>query len=319
MAKPAMEEWETAAVEAADFTNVQRVDSKTYVVEISDSFNISAVPNGGYVAGQFAAVALAHVAEHGHTNVISAHWDFLGRSQPGRATLIVGEVKIARNMSVLYIAMYQDGQLEEAPWVAANAKSVIAGSVTCRSMESGPSYDVNWEPAFPPQPVDFDLLSRGQDPNWALQPRRPKRTYQHWDIYGPRHGPENLAFRDFWLKYSSGNSIKNLDLPYVCDLTPALAIQGFEFAHLPDGPKMLDFTSWYPTLNIHMDFKKNLPEEGVKWLRLRTTVKSVRDGRFDCDVDVFDVVGDMVAQARHMAMIVDVSRNTANLKPSSHL
>lgn len=273
------------------------------------------MPNGGYVAAQFNAVALAHVAEHGHNNVISSHWDFLGRSEPGRATFVVDEAKIARNMSVVYISMYQDGQLTEAPWVSSNARRVIVGSITCRdiSAESGLSLEYGIKSEKPPPAVDFELLSSGQDPDWAALPTWATRSSRVWNMYGQRHGPVKEPLRDMWVKYHHGGKITDIDLPYVVDITPAVCM------HVGiNGPKPLAANKfWYPTLNIHMDYKKSLPAEGAEWLRVRTTFKTIKNGRFDCDVDVLDAAGELVAQARHMAMVVDMSRNTAARKPSN--
>ncbi|OAA70723.1 hypothetical protein ISF_02697 [Cordyceps fumosorosea ARSEF 2679] len=297
------------AATAAKATKVQRVDDNTYVVDLSPAFNIGAVPNGGYVAGHFLAVALAHVAErHGHRHVIAAHWDFLGRSRPGRGTMAVDELKVARNMSVLRIALYQD---DSELWVA-RRRPVIVASVTCRdtATETGPSLDGGCAPRSPVPAADLALLPLGRDPGWARYEARNFRRNRHWHMYEPRSsagGPAGV--RDTWVEYQSGERITNLDLPYLADVTPAICAHGLQQAAAggADVP-----ASWYPTLNIHMDFKKSLPADGVRWLRLRTSVRAARNGRYGCDVDVFDADGDLVAQARHVAMIVDMSRNTAN-------
>lgn len=274
------------------------------------------MPNGGYVAAHFISAALQHVAEHGHTNAISAHWDFLGRSNPGKGILVVEEAKIARNMSILYMTLYQEGQLSEAPWVAADAKRVISGSVTCKNMaaETGPTLHGGWELDYPPPAADLVLMDRGEDPNWQPIPLELQKLLvptRHWHIWEEKRGFTKAAYRDFWLRYGSKDSIKNLDLPYLADITPPLSLRGLQQQALPPGaPLVAGF--WYPTLNLALDYKKSLPAEGVEWLRLRTTVKMVKNGRFDCDVDVFDASGDLIVQARHMAMVVDIGRNTAS-------
>ncbi|KAM3502526.1 hypothetical protein MY10362_004791 [Beauveria mimosiformis] len=323
-----------AAANAAGSTKVRQVDSKTYIVDLDPAFNIGTVPNGGYVAGQFLAVALAHVAkQYGHSNVISAHWDFLSRSEAGRGTMVVDEIKIARNMSVLYISLYQDGQLTEAPWVSAGARRVITGSVTCRDMaaETGQSLiggggggggGSSGPYSFVPPPVDLELLPRGQDPHWQLyEAPNDFRPNRHWNMYEQRidSAPAAAGVLDMWLEYRSGDPIVNLDLAYLADVTPAICTYALQRAPVNASQMLLTASSvsWYPTVNIHMDFKKSLPAEGTRWLRVQTSIAEARNGRYGCDVDIFDAEGGMVAQARHVAMIVDMSRNTASRKTSN--
>ncbi|OAA79169.1 hypothetical protein LEL_02655 [Akanthomyces lecanii RCEF 1005] len=310
-----------AATTAAKSTMVQRVDDKTYVVDLAPAFNIGTVPNGGYVAGHFLAVALTHVAKYGHHNVISAHWDFLSRSEAGRGTMVVDEIKIARNMSVLYISLYQDGQLTEAPWVSRDARRIIAASVTCRDMatETGQSLDGGLKTELPPRPVDLKLLPTGRDPNWELYAARNFRKNRHWNMYEQKDALTTTTpagIRDMWIEHQSGDPIKNLDLAYLADVTPAIGTHGLQHSPANAAQMVQGSVSWYPTLNIHMDFKKSLPADGVRWLRLRTSIRGSKNGRYGCDVDIFDVDGDIVAQARHVAMIVDMSRNTASRKSS---
>ncbi|TQV97915.1 thioesterase family protein [Cordyceps javanica] len=302
-----------AAATAANSTEVQQVGSKTYVVDLAPAFNIGTVPNGGYVAGHFLAVALTHVAKYGHHHVISAHWDFLNRSRAGRGTMVVDEVKIARNMSVLHISLYQDGQLMEAPWVSADARRVVTGSITCRDMatETGQSLDGEWAAEYPVQPTDLNLLPLGQDPNWELFAEGKFRKNTHWNMYEQKQGAAPAGIRDMWIEYKSGGPIKNLDLAYLSDVTPAVCTHGLQHSPANASQLVQGAVSWYPTLNIHMDFKKSLPVDGVRWLRLRTSIQGSKNGRYGCDVDIYDTDGDVVAQARHVAMIVDMSRNTA--------
>ncbi|EGX91107.1 hypothetical protein CCM_05264 [Cordyceps militaris CM01] len=308
-----------APTTAAKSTKVQRVDDKAYVVDLAPAFNIGTVPNGGYVAGHFLAVALTHVAKYGHRNVISAHWDFLNRSQAGRATMLVDEVKIARNMSVLHIALYQDGQLTEAPWVSPDARRVVTASVTCRDMatETGQSLDGEWRDAYPPAPADLQRLPLGQDPGWELYTNANFRPNRHWNTYQQRTHATPVGIRDLWMEHKSGEPIENLDLAYLADITPAIGL--FSLQHAPAAQTPPGVVFWYPTLNIHMDFKKSLPAEGARWLRLRTSIRSAKNGRYGCDVDIFDADGDVVAQARHVAMIVDMSRNTASRSTSKSI
>lgn len=60
---------------------------------------------------------------------------------------------------------------------------------------------------------------------------------------------------------------------------------------------------------MSLDVKKALPAEGEEWLRLRVSAKVLRNGRYDAEVIVFDVKGDIVALSNHVALAVDIERN----------
>jgi len=67
---------------------------------------------------------------------------------------------------------------------------------------------------------------------------------------------------------------------------------------------------WYPTLLLNLDIKKSLPDEGVEWLFARVDTKQIKNGRMDINLVILDETGDIVALSTHVALAVDVSRNT---------
>lgn len=73
---------------------------------------------------------------------------------------------------------------------------------------------------------------------------------------------------------------------------------------------------WFPTVVMNLEVKMALPRDGVEWLAIRVTSKQIKDGRFDLDVSVRDVDGELVALSHHVAMIVDIERNTRKSQAS---
>lgn len=63
---------------------------------------------------------------------------------------------------------------------------------------------------------------------------------------------------------------------------------------------------FYPTINMGIEVKKNLPEEGVKWLFTRFRMKGLRDGRFDLGCEVWDEGGELVAVSSQVWMVVEL-------------
>lgn len=70
---------------------------------------------------------------------------------------------------------------------------------------------------------------------------------------------------------------------------------------------------------MNMEVKSALPEEGVEWLAVRITSKQIKDGRFDLEVSVRDVDGELIALSNHVAMILSIERNTRKSKSQASL
>lgn len=64
----------------------------------------------------------------------------------------------------------------------------------------------------------------------------------------------------------------------------------------------------YPTINMGIEVKKNLPAEGVKWLFTRFRMKGLSDGRFDLGCEVWDEQGELVAVSQQVWMVVEMDR-----------
>ena len=58
--------------------------------------------------------------------------------------------------------------------------------------------------------------------------------------------------------------------------------------------------------------KKELPVGGTEWLHIRSSAKRIKNGRLDTEVIVMDEAGDVVCLSRHVAMVVEASRNYSN-------
>jgi len=70
------------------------------------------------------------------------------------------------------------------------------------------------------------------------------------------------------------------------------------------------------SLSLTTETKKRLPPEGVRWLYLRSEIKSVQQGRMDLEVLVFDEGLELVAISHQVAQMippVDKKQRKANL------
>lgn len=223
---------------------------------------------------------------------------------------------------MLHITLYQDGVLTEAPWVSPTTRRLVVAYVTCGSLatETGVTLDTKWSLSHPLPKADLSLLGNNSDPGWYrvrswLQKMAPQ--YQNLELYAPRIGHPLPATLDFWVRYACGDMITNIDLGYIADAAAPYVIDNYR-ATSPDDPKIDgsvipdNMTLWCPTLSMDLDMKKLLPEEGVEWLHIRSSAKRIKNGRLDAEVIVMDETGDIICLSRHVAMVVDASRNYAN-------
>lgn len=66
-----------------------------------------------------------------------------------------------------------------------------------------------------------------------------------------------------------------------------------------------------------LEVKKALPKEGVEWLNTRIATKQMKDGRFDIEVLVRDVDGQLVALSNQVALISTMEKNKRRKEESS--
>lgn len=201
----------------------------------------------------------------------------------------------------------------------------MAAYLTNRSIaaEKGISLPTGWslQPKLP-LVADFSKLLAHKDPEWGpldlVIQRRVTAVKQLRFFYNRAafaKSGANSTF-DLWVCTSNGEPFKAPSLGFAVDCTAAF-IPELQRPRTMDDPPVAggEFTRktalWYPTLAMNLEVKKALPEEGERWLFVRTSAKQIYNGRFDVEVIVFDRTGDLVALSHHVAMVVNSEKNTA--------
>jgi Thioesterase-like superfamily len=286
------------------------------------------------------AAARMHLSSRGQPDTLTAHFEYPNRTTTGPAVVVIEDVKLGRQLTTLHLTLWQGGLLSQAPWIdtSASRRSVLGYSThtnlrtfTGISMPTG--YEVTPAAALPSLP-DFEALkTNGADDHWEKSetPNPPSgllASLHNWKFYVPRQGPLSPGVLDMWIRMSNGEHITQTALAYVADsfpynlhtflATPELR----ELLNAPperaDNSQVQDVRRrdqqrvemWFPTVVLNLEAKMALPEEGTGWLAVRVTSKQIRDGRFDLDVLVRDVDGEIVALSHHVAMILSIDRNT---------
>ena len=264
-----------------------------------------------------------HLKKRGQTDTLTAHFEYLSRTETGPAVLVVEDVKIGRQLSVLHITLYQQGLLPQAPWITqgSSRKEVVAYiSNTDLSKERGVSLPTGFNIESPPPSVDLKALSEGQDENWEPL-KLPSggfasiRSLKNFQYFAPRRGQVKKSIVDLCIRLACGEGFTNASLGYVADCLPYV-VEAYRPPKSADGtepqaPFAFNDIFWYPTVALNLEAKKALPPTGVEWLRMRVAAKQIKNGRLDLEVIIMDENGELVALSQHVNMIVGGERNLA--------
>ncbi|KAL1304862.1 hypothetical protein AAFC00_003786 [Neodothiora populina] len=283
-------------------TKVEATSSHTYSANFPPQWCVGSVPNGGFVATAIQKVVLLHFSttlkQQNQPHTLAMHITFLRRTQTGPANFTVKHVKIGRANSTVHVTLSQAGREEVVAYI----------TNTNLATENGLSYPTNWSlhPAPSPMPESFEMLDQGRDSMW-FERAAPfsdfRKAAKNIRLFHPRAGQAYHSIIDQWMTLTSGEHWTNDMLGLVVDIFPQI-IESYK-------TDWTDGFNWYPTVLLNLDVKKLLPDDGVKWLFLRTRAKVIKGGRYDLEVTVMDQAGDLVASSNHVVMIVESSRNLA--------
>lgn len=304
------------------------------------------MPNGGYVTSAFLMVARMHMLETNSSrnspHPINLHLEFLRRTSASEAFFTVTDVKLGARISNLHITLSQRRDPNQP-----KIEDKVTGYVMMSNMatETGLSLQTEYKLQPPRLPTNLPLLAdkliddnyvvRGKDPFVSF--RRAVLNIQMFLLRADRKESAHLpiSVNDQWVRFSPGGTPNgrwtNDALGFLVDMFP----QTIERYINDEGEKAAIATAngldtpvaqskippkapyWYPTLVLNLDVKKLLPEEGVEWLFVRVRAKTIKNGRFDLDIEVWDEAGDLVATSVHAALVVDAARNLAGRTVSS--
>lgn len=329
-----------------DAIKAVKLDSHIYRVTLDESFCGASVPNGGYVASCMLAAASSHLSSREQPDMLTSHFEYPSRAAAGPAIVTIDDVKLGRQVSTFHLTLWQDGLLSQSPWVTPSVSRRVTLAYTSHTNLSTfegitipTAYEASPTAALPPIP-DFELLkTQDEDNNWELsrlpKPPGPLSYLTKWRFYMPRGNPLVSGTTDMWIRLSNGERITQGALAYVADAfphnlhmflaTPELrALIEAQQKQANSNAKGQGGTEeraslWFPTMTMNLEAKMALPEQGIEWLTVRVTTKQIKDGRFDIDLLIRDVDGEIVALSQQVAMILSIERNMASRKPKALL
>lgn len=207
-------------------------------------------------------------------------------------------------------------------------------SNTNRLKTAGLTLPTGYSPTPPPPQIDFAKLLTDSDPNYIRYqiPWRPKiknSALTNVTFAFLRTAPADRAVREQWISPALPTEVwKTPMLGLLIDhcVPPpenffpesphgaqASADRSAEWARdgMPSVHPEWAAPRFYMTVNMGIEVKKNLPEEGVKWLFTRFRMKGVRDGRFDLGCEIWDGEGELVAVSQQAWVVVEVDGEMA--------
>lgn len=269
-------------------------------------------------------------------HVINLHLEFVRKTQIGEAVFTVKDVKIGSRISNLQLILSQKDEHSEQ--MVDEVEGYIMMSDI--SAEDGITLDTDYKMSPAPLSVSLPDLAEGKDTNYIRRGRDPlahiRRAALHIQLHLPRVERRSSgtprATIDQWVHFNpqgKSGKLTNDALGFVVDIFPQMVEQyirkDLEVAMLGQDLSQeqadeirkkgsQEKVFWYPTLNLNLDVKKALPDEGVEWLFVRIQAYKIHKGRFDLQVTVLDEKGELVATSSHSSLAIDMSRNTTKSK-----
>jgi hypothetical protein len=274
---------------------------------------------------------------------VTAHFEYPNRTSAGPAIVVVDEVKLGRALSILQLTLWQGELLDHAPWFnkSASRRTVLAYTThtnwsTFTGMSVPTGYEGTPASALPPTPDFAALKKSGSDRMWEeiKWPAAVGRagSSSKWRFYLPRQGPLSPGVLDMWVCMANGENVTQSTMPYVVDAFPHtlhsyLASPEMRAMLEPPAPGKVEDAAtkearanaarllgqranmWFPTVLLNLETKNVLPKEGVEWLAVKVTSKQIKNGKFDLEVAVRDVDGDLLALSQQVALMVSWERN----------
>jgi acyl-CoA thioesterase len=252
-------------------TAIERGDDLRFAAEVTDGWDIGAIPNGGYLLA-IAGRALCAALDRPDPVALSAH--YLSPATHGRADLDVEVLREGRGLATGLVRMHQEGSL----------RLVVTGTCGDLSTSDGPTILRAEPPDLPPPEACVPALP---------SPRFP-RILERFDMrlvpesaafaVGIRHGNAEMAG---WLRFSDDRDFDAAALPLVSDAMPPAVFLMME-------------TGWVPTVELTVHVRAR-PVPG--WLRCRFVTRFVTDGWLEEDGEVWDEHGTLVCLSRQLARV----------------
>lgn len=251
----------------------------TWTGAFSDRWDIGDKPNGGYMLAVAVRAMTGLVADtHPHPFSVNAH--YLRPGERGPVTVDVGLVRTGRTLATVTGALSQSGK----------EKLRLVGTFGDLTRASGPSVIAGIAPDLPPPD---ECVPRDGNRQIHYAPSRIASSIEvrlSPTVGWTRGTPSGTAEVTGWLRFTDGREPDVLSLALFADAMPPAVFE------------VLPASQWVPTIELTVHFRA-VPAPG--WLKARFTTRYLVDGFFEEDGELWDTTGQLVAQSRQLAMILE--------------
>ena len=321
--------------------DLRKSSSHVYTVSYHADWATGNVLHGGSIAAAIHHAATTHLATEmaaaNQPDLLTLHVEFFRSCEPRDSTITITELKVGVLTSTLQLQLSQGG------------KTKVLALATSINMDSpGPTVEKTWRPYPSPPPVpDFNAVETHKpDAHWLPV----TLTDEIFPVLGrqvsliPRGGFPIDGICDCW--YSFQNN-ERMDAPYLTMMTDCIPpmsdtllrngsfydvhrmsrdIEAWAKKH-PGVPAKLTHTleaaMRVPILNhtvtLNIEFKRRLPEEGLRWIFSRAESRMLQGGRMDLDVTICDQNLNLLCIARQSILALDAKRKLMNKKAKASL
>ncbi|KAK5174296.1 uncharacterized protein LTR77_001376 [Saxophila tyrrhenica] len=315
------------------FAPTQR-SSHEYVIKIHADYSygldvLAAAHGASMISLLWESVALhcrTTLAKHQQPDTLSCYVQFLRPAAVGQALISLQDVQLSKTTSTLHATLHQS-----------NKDRVVAYfTIFNRLTTKGMSLPTPYTPSPPIPPISFPLLRAGHDPLWtnfhrpydispntrflsnfhiavertAHADKRTMQSYLGWAHPHSRWTTASLGVAcDLFLPASENFFDSYRSAQGMADEAVSVETSGHKGTSVP-----WTRPYWYLTLNVSIEVKRALPEEGVEWLFIRMRTKEVVEGKIDVSGEVWDAEGRLVAVTQQLWVVVEVPNGVVGMQ-----
>lgn len=242
---------------------------------------------------------------------------YIRRSDIGKGTLTVKDIKLGARISVIHITLTQ------------NNRDKVIGYITMSDpvSETGVTMPTGWtaQPSVPdwvPPREDSTGQTDGKEASaWRkiiLPNAEFRRAANQVEFYELQNPSEGVGFVSHWTRLRPTGPKGGIGrwtpeaIALLLDIFPVTLGRLEHVVHRAlsgeENPKGKPPPVWFPTLGLALDFKKPVMDD-VEWLYSHITVKSLRNGRMDVQVVLLDQKGEVVAVSTQASLVMSAERN----------
>ncbi|KAG8165857.1 hypothetical protein KVR01_004409 [Diaporthe batatas] len=314
--------------------NLKQISGDTYTASWHVDWTVGSTLHGGCIA----AVVHHAVATHLRTDprfrtqphILNLHFDFLRSCERCDSVITITPLKIGALVSTLELRLSQNNKL----------KIIALATATDFNKSLGPSVPTakSWSGLLPPpKPTpDFErVLARKAEPNWVparLEGEIIPMTSRILDLY-PRGSFVAPGICDTWHGFLGDERITDTYLAFMTDMVPSMSDTLMQNGGLYDAHVFRDeaekWASEHPgetclfsntaaqlvksktfntTATLDVEFKKNLPQEGLRFVLVRTEAKMLSGGRMDIHMTICNEDMELICLARQVILVLEAGR-----------